>query len=81
MALTSIIVVRLTWGLKKTAIVLCEITNRIAFINRMPCMGPMSLGLRSTLISDFVFFHNENATSRSSASEKLLLFIRDCLIL
>lgn len=65
--LTSIIVVRLTCGLKNTAIVLWEITNSNAFINRMPWMGPMSLGSRATLISDFVFFHSENATRRSSA--------------
>lgn len=67
LALTSIIAVRLTCGLKKTAIVLCESTNRIALINRIPCIGPISLGSRFILINAFVFFHNENATSRSSA--------------
>lgn len=71
--LTSIIVVRLTCGLKKMAIVLCEITNSIALMKRMPCMGPMSLWSRSKLINDFVFFHNENATIKSSVKRRWLL--------
>lgn len=66
-------VVRLTCGLKNTAIVLCETTNRIAFMKRMPCIGPMSPGSRFKRINDFMFFRNENATNRSSVRRKLLL--------